>query len=180
MRTCLLHSMHKKQFQVEDKSRVYFTVLWTFRTGAQTRFEAGFIWQLLQWVKYLQSIRKAKPCGYIYKMQMCRNKYHPGLAQGQVNTWPKNFRHFSGLKSGKVIKYLNASVTALCSPTGRWERKEGSYILIKSPSFCPMECKTPLDTGNCSLSSYTHKAVNKVRKWPWWCGKNHFFESTGC
>lgn len=47
-------------------------------------------------------------------MQMCRNKYHLGLAQIQVNMGPKDLPNFSGLKSGKVINYLNASVTALC------------------------------------------------------------------
>lgn len=98
-------------------------------------------------------------------MQMCRKKYHLGLAQIQVNMGPKDLPNFSGLKSGKVINYLNPSVTALC-PQGMFGEKEGSYILIKSPSFCPMECTTALDTGNCSLSSYTHKAVNKMRKWP--------------
>lgn len=43
---------------------------------------------------------------------MCRNKYHLGLAQIQVNMGPEDLPNFSGLKSGKVINYLNASVTA--------------------------------------------------------------------
>lgn len=61
-------------------------------------------------------------------MQMCRNKYHLGLAQIQVNMGPEDLPNFSGLKSGKVINYLNASVTGPVPPgNARRERKALIY-----------------------------------------------------
>lgn len=98
---------------------------------------------------------------------MCRPKVLQ-MAPSQVNIWPKSPPNFSGLKSGKVINYRKASVWL--RTWGMLEQSKGSQALIKNLPLARR--KAGAEERSWGSSNSAHKAVNKLRKWPWWCEKS--------